>query len=246
MKGKKFGVVILGLCVVLAVSLVGCGDDGDSQAGFKAYIQHFGGDDLVPSMNVEAIDNETGQLLGISAKSDASGWVKFNGLPAGKVGFLCKGVPGDWVDTYQFNLDSDAQDERLWAVDYTTYTGVPLMAGLVLEDGKAILAGGVYWVNAQDEEEHIGCATVKANPESGDVRYFDDNGMPTKLEFRENTNPLVAYYVIANMDPGKADIEAYVDTQKIGTTQLHTYADSIAISNVYADTTSNPMPAGCQ
>jgi hypothetical protein len=246
MKRKTIGFTSLAILLAVGFALTGCGDDNGGTAGFRAYIEHFGGEDLVAGMEVRAIDNNTGQELGINETSDASGWVKFDGLPAGDVGFMCVGVPGDWVDTYQFNIDSTAQEERLWAVDQTTYVGVPLMAGITMIDGKAIVAGAVYWVNAADEEEPVGCVTVDSVPASPDIRYMGENGMPTLITEQPDTHPLWGRFVVANLDPGQATITAYDGTTALGSTSLFTYADSIAISNIYHDGASNPTPAGCE
>jgi hypothetical protein len=246
MKRKTIRFTSLAIFLVVGFALTGCGDDNGGTAGFKAYIEHFGGTDRVSGMEVRAIDNNTGQELGINSTSDSSGWVAFDGLPAGDVGFRSVGVPGDWVDTYQFNIDSTAQDERLWAVDQTTYVGVPLMAGITMIDGKAIVAGAVYWVNASDEEEPVGCVTVDSVPVSPDVRYMGENGMPTLITEQPDTHPLWGRFVIANLDPGQATITSYDGTTVLGSTSLFTYADSIAISNIYHEGTSNPTPAGCQ
>ncbi|HUU01681.1 MAG TPA: hypothetical protein VM425_09590 [Myxococcota bacterium] len=249
MNARKTGTIFVAICVLgLGGLLAGCGSSGGG-ASFRAYIQHFGGDDLVDGLDVEALDNTTGDSLGITAKSDATGWVTFewgDTQVGAEVGFLCKAVPGDWHDTYQFNIDSAAQDERLWAVDETTYSGAPLMAGLTITPGKAIMAGGLYFVEADGTENHIGCATVKTNPEDGEVRYFGDNGMPAPLATRDTTNPLVAYFLIANMNPGTKVTEAYIDADKLGQTDLHVYADAISISNIYTDKAIDPEPANCQ
>ena len=248
MNGKKSASIAVICALALGGLLAGCGGGGDS-VDFRAYIQNFAGDDLVGGLEIEALSNETGDSLGITATSDGTGWVAFDwgDTEVGdKVGFLVKGVPGDWHDTYQFDLDSDAQEERLWAVDETTYTGAPLAAGLVVEDGKAILAGGMYFVETDGTENHLGCATVKANPEDGDIRYFNDGGYPTTLETRDTTNPLVAYFLIANLEPGEKTVEGFVEGEKIGETDLFVYADAISISNIYADTAEDPEPAGCE
>ena len=108
------------------------------------------------------------------------------------------------------------------------------------------MAGGLYFVEADDTENHIGCATVKANPEDGEVRYFGSNGNPTTLTNRSTTNPLVAYFIIANMEPGKKVVEAYIDTENIGQTDLFVFADAISISNIYTDKATDPEPPNCE
>jgi hypothetical protein len=240
--------ILIGLAclLTLAVALMGCGGS-ESKTSFKAKMQHFGGEDLVPNIEVRALNNTSGAELGITATTDAAGWVTFEGLPEGNVGFRSVADANQtFVDTYQFNIDSKAQDERLWIVDQTTYLGAPLMAGLTLTPGKAVVAGGVYWVNATDEEETVGCATVKADPESGDVRYFGDNGMPTTIDQRSNTNPLVSYYLIANLNPGASMVKGFLDAAEKGSTALVTFGDAISISNIYFEGAANPTPAACQ
>jgi hypothetical protein len=254
MNARKASAIALTCAFVLCGVFSGCGgDDDNGGATFRAYIQNFGGDDLVADMDVEVLDNTTGNKLGIVGRSDATGWVtiKWDGqAPAAELGFLCVGVAGDTRNTYQFDLDSSAQDEKLWSVSETTYWGAALAAGLTLEDGKALLAGGLYWVDPADPNEvenHIGCATVKANPEDGEVRYFGDNGYPTNLATRTTTNPLVAYFVIANMEPGSKTVEAFMDADKLGETDLFVYGNDVSISNIYADPNQpDPEPAGCQ
>jgi hypothetical protein len=253
--------VLAGLAVAL---MAGCGSENNGGAKFRAYLQHFGGDDLVAAVEIRALDNQTGADLGISATTDATGWVTFDQeLPAdanGEVGFRSVGAlvgAATYIDTYQFNIQADALDERLWVVDQPTYQGAPLMAGVTKQDGTpgldpgtAVIAGGIYWVDANDPDEvenHIGCATAKTDPESGQVRYFGDNGLPTTIASRPDTNPLVAYYLVANATPGKVTVRAYMDQDEIGSTSLHTYADAVSISNIYADGTQpDPEPADCQ
>ena len=92
MNARKI-VVICVVCVfALSGLLIGCGSSngGNGEKTFKAYIQHFGGTDYVSGIEVEALDNDTGDSLGITAKSDGTGWVTFNwdGIQVGDtVGF---------------------------------------------------------------------------------------------------------------------------------------------------------------
>ncbi|HOX46015.1 MAG TPA: hypothetical protein PK668_20600 [Myxococcota bacterium] len=245
--------------LAMTVLAAGCGEDG-GKVTFKAYLQHFGGDDKVAGIEIRALDNETGTDLGISATTDATGWVTFSedlpGDAAGLVGFRSVGavISGStYVDTYQFNILGTALEEKLWVVDETTYLGAPMMAGITKQDGTfgldpdtAVLAGGIYFVEANGTENHIGCATARTDPESGQVRYFGDNGMPTTLDSRDTTNPIIAYYLVANITPGRVTARAYVDGTEIGSTGLHVYANAVSISNIYAETATDPEPAACE
>ncbi len=215
------------------------------------------------------INNSTGEETDLKGTTDSSGWISFkeeildvavedeDGNPV--VGFRAVGAKVDgapYHDTYQFNIGATVLDEQLSVVSESTYLGAPLLAGVTLEDGKAVLAGGIYWVDPNDSEKiehHVGCATAKTDPEGGDVRYFGDNGMPTTIESRPTTNPLVAYYLVANIEPGATVSRAYMcdtppcgDADEFGHASLHVYADAISISNIYADTASDPTPPDCE
>jgi hypothetical protein len=260
MKRKKFSSLVLGLCVALAMPLIGCGDDGNGGSHqFTGILGSFAssrGDDGLPAepvsgITVKALDNETGDELGKETKSDAKGYVVFDGLPAGKVGFMAVGVTGDLVDTYQFEIDSDSQDEVLWVVDFNTYTAAPALAAVTIDPSKGIAAGAIYWKDTAECEYPIGCATVKTDPESGEVRYFGDNDMPTKTKAddaengRDDVNPLNGYYLVANIDPGPVAVNAYMGTDLLGSTNFVVFADSICIGNIYPEAASNPQPDTC-
>jgi len=227
---------------------------------FKAHLQHFGISDGAAGVEIRVLDNQTGLDLGISETTDPTGWVRFSeDLPGdanGLVGFRAVGavISGStYIDTYQFNILGTALEERLWVFDETTYLGAPLIAGITKQDGTygldpgtSMLAGVVYFVDANGTQNHVGCATVRTDPESGQVRYFGDNGMPTTLDTRSTTNPQVAYYLAANITPGSVTVRAYVDGTEIGTTSLHAYADSVSIVNIGTTTATDPEPAACQ
>jgi hypothetical protein len=259
MKRKRIGVAGLVLSMAIFLVFSGCGDDGGGEAAFRGKLIDFKSgraeEKPVPKITIKAIDNGTGQpLAGFEAVSDASGMVKFDGLPAGKVGFLAVGEPGESVDTYQFNIESVTPEnyEILWIVDLGTYQMGPGLAGIDLDTSKGVAAGAVYWVNPQNQEEIVGCATVKADPESGDVRYFGDGGMPTKLTSedpengRDSTNKLNGYYLIGNIDPGPVKIDAYVNNEPKGNVEFVTFGESICISNIYLGGDSNPQPQDCE
>ena len=156
-----------------------------------------------------------------------------------------KGVVDEWLDTYQFHIDSSAQDEELFAVHMTTYELVKNLADIDPEEGKSIVAGAIYWINAAGEEEPVGCAQVRADPEQGLVRYMGGNGMPTKLETQSETHRLWGRFLLVDLDVGQPRAKAFIDNVEIGQVQLVSYADSIAIANIYHEGDSNPTPAGC-
>lgn len=264
------------LTVVFALVAVGCGDDSDDGNGggsgtggnndagggngatnFKAELQDPTA--LVAindSHEIVVLDNDTGESLGKTTTSGASGAVKIDDMPEGKVGFLVKGITGKTIDTYQFNIDARAQDETLWAVAKSTATLVPNIAGFTPDKTKASISGAVYWVNDKGEEEKVGCATVEFVGASGagDIRYFSDANLPTSIAMRANTNPLNGRYFVGNAPTGVQSVKVIVDGEELGSTKLPLFArqdssdgeDNVCISNIYVEADANPTPAGCK
>jgi len=254
----------IGLCgvalVAMGLMLIACGDDdgGNGGAQFRGRVIDFasGKADPVPKpgMTVVALNDETGESLNIEAVADSMGYVTFEGLPEGRVGFLSVGVTGETVDTYQFNIDSAAQDEILWSVDLGTYQMAPALAGYAQDGNKGAAAGATYWLDAQGNEVPVGCSTIQGDYDSGDIRYFGDNNLPTKLladdpdDGRDNINPLNGYWLVGNIVPVNEPviIEGFMDTQSLGTVRYFAYPNSVSIGNIYYEGASNPQPSDCQ
>jgi len=233
----------------------GCGDDSSESGQFKANVHNFVSDKPLSGVKVWALNNTTGEKLpNVDPQvSDGSGWVVFNNLPDEEVGFLCEGEGAGTsrtkADTYQFNIDSGAQDEKLWSVDGNTYNVAPLGAHLNLDATKGVAAGAVYWVNDSGEEEIVGCATVKTKPEGGEARYFTAARLPVPIEDQSVTDTSTGYFLVGNISVGDVDLEAYVGETKIGSVHFVVKPDSICIGNIYAERskfTANPMPASCK
>ena len=256
MKTKLFILIALLASLVLFVA---CGGDDEEENGtgtpgtFKGYVVDFAGDTRLPDVTIYALNNETGEKLeGVESQvSDANGEFTFTGIPEDieLLGFLCEGFGDETtgaVDTYQFNLVANATNEKLWSVDRVTYSTAPLAAGVTLDEELGVVAGAVYWVNADEEEEIVGCSTVTVEPASDAVRYFNDSRLPVNTSSRDSVNPTNGYYLIANMDIGSTTTTAWVDGEAVGTTTFVSVPNSICISNIYAETDANPSPADCE
>jgi len=232
-------------------------------------------------VDITVLDNDTGEPMpGIDPLKSGDDGVFQVSLPPGLlIGFrstgqeeVTSGIPMKFQTTYQFNIPSDSQGKRIYAVDTITYTTAPKTAGINVDRTKGILAGTIYWTNpANGKEEFVGCATVRAVPvEGGDpvgeVRYFDPNndlpGAPAKAPFTTTGLEGTSRYIVANLTPGKQyRLEVQVDGTPFKahirppTAQdpdplevtLFAYQDSIAISNIYlsdpAKPNQNPTPA---
>ena len=251
--GNRAGLWKLGAVLVFAV-FAGCGDDGETAAQFKGLCLDFESKAPVPGCQVLALDNDTGEPLpGQVATAAGDGVVLFNGLPEGYVGFLAVGVHGESKDTYSFNFFSYEQDKKIYLVSFNTVAASMALAEVDWDPATGVAAGSVLWFEGKIEGpgEEIGCATVKTDPESGEVRYFNDAGLPVPLAVRSDTNPNNAYYLFANIDPGRVTVVGYIGTTEIGRTSFLSIANSISISDISVNPdnsnyTSNPQPASCK
>jgi hypothetical protein len=233
----------------------GAGTGGTAQ-GFKATLMDPQTMVAVAGHEVLALNNSTGADLGKKVTSGTDGALSFEGLPAGMVAFVAKGMTGKTIDTYQFNIDASAQDEKLWVVAKSTAMFVPQIAEFTPNLEKAAISGGVYWVNAQGVEETVGCATVAfaGTGDASDIRYFGDSNLPAPVAMRMNTNPLNGRYFVGNAPTGTQSVTASVDGKMLGSTTLMLFArkvasdgeESVCISNIYVTAAANPTPAGCK
>ena len=209
----------------------------------------FGSDTGVEGARVQAYDNSVGVAIPVCADSGAGGAVSLSGIPAditaykGKIGL--KASKDAYKDTYQFGLALGAVDETLWIVTEILYAAAPTMAGLVVDSTKGVVAGAVYFINELDEEEEVGCATVNSDM-GGDIRYFNDEGLPTTIANREDTNPSNGYFIAANVSVGSTEITASVDAVEVGSVSIYSFADSICINNIYVTGLTNPEPPDCE
>jgi hypothetical protein len=221
---------------------------------FTGILIDFKSKQQIAGATVTVLDNDTGEPLKdadgvvMETTSGAAGEVTFT-FPGSldKVGFLA--VLDGQKDTYQFQLPADGVEETLWTVDTQTYVGAPALAGVAQDSALGVLAGGIYYMNPEGEEEAIGCATADTDPAGGEVRYFGASGLPTTLDKQPSINPAVPYYLIANIPVGKTTIKAFdSEGNEIGDTFIHSVAGAICIGNIYANdtVTANPTPVTCQ
>jgi hypothetical protein len=221
---------------------------------FKAILEDFQSKSAVEGAKVEVLDNLTGIATGESVMSGADGAVSIELEKGIKVGF--KVSMADSRDTYQFGIDSEAQDETLWLVSETTYVLAPAAAGLTVDSSKGIVAGGVYFfndLNGNDkiddgEEEKVGCATIATDP-AGEYRYFNpSSGLPGPIADFPTTSKNLSYVLAGNVaidSTGKIRMSALVNDVEVGSVDIFSFPESICISNIYVNTATNPTPVDC-
>ncbi len=248
-------------CAVLSSGLlIGCGEDdgGDPGAQFNGVLLNRITRNPVIGKTVKALDNVTGDVIpGQEAVTGAGGSLSFSGLPGSHVGFWAVAeLGGAYIETYQFNIATDGQDEELWAVDKGTYDLAPKLGGITIDITKAAIAGGYYWVNPDSgNEEPVGCGTVAPQVGGADIRYFGGNDLPVEIVANDpdcgldGINPLNGTFLLANMNAGPGQVLQGFDAdgnQNGSSTLPGIVGDkTIIISNIYATGDVNPKPADC-
>ncbi len=227
------------------------GDTDASQEHLKGTVIGVGSDTPVPNLKVTALTNcDATPIAGQETTSGADGTAEFTDLPVdeeGLVGFKVDGVPNQFVDTYQFNLEGNRTDETLWSVDFATYTMAPALAGVEVDKTKAIAAGGLYFVDSQGNEHPVGCATVEPLNDEADLRYFGNSGMPAPATEQESVNPDNGYWIACNMTKGEVTLQAKVGEEVVGSTTFFAFdGEAISIGNIYVDDTFTENPGTCE
>jgi hypothetical protein len=216
------------------------------------------------ALTVRALDNATGMpLAGKETMNDGNAGVAFADLPNPEVGFMIKGVPAMAIDTYTFNVESNAQGELLRVVAKSSVLTVKTVANVTLDPALGDLAGAIYWKNGSGVEEPVGCATVAIDDGQGEIRYFARNNLPTtnvalpsapNLEVRTATNPLNGKFFITGTSLKRHTVTAMVNGQVIGSASLPVFAgtastdgeNAISLTDILVEGMSaNPTPADC-
>jgi len=262
-------ILIIGAAAFLLTMGLGCGSDdtedntvedtggedvsstGDIAGGlvdFKGYVVAFGTnpEQTAPGVLCELLDNETGAGSGVTQVTDEEGWLEFKGLPADeKIGFKCS--KDKHKDTYQFHISPNIRDEKLWVVSLAVYNPAVALAGLKVQDGKGVLAGAVYFVNSDGDEDPVSGATVTSDPATEDIRYMHgETGLPTTPDQQACTHAVHGRFLAANLEAGSsATVTATVEGVAVGSVVIPVVADSIAVGNIYVDTDTNPGVDSC-
>lgn len=288
MKANHFGKMTLLLAFALGT---GCSEDGGGNTGgdagtdtvtgtgFMGILVDFKSKAAKSGVDIEVLDNDTGEPLDPVKfppfKSGTGGAINLDLPPGILVGFKASGTDDSgWFkfkDSYQFNVKSDDQGKKIYAVNELTYTAA--LSTAFIEEGDTAdfghLAGTLYWRNAQGEDEFVGCAIIEVTDESGKVlkeekndigkatfcgiRYFDTTtDMPAALETSDMTHLNNSRYMVADMPVGQYTITAMLKddpTAILGTVTLRAYPGALSIGNIYVDEhlpdlTANPTPAG--
>ncbi len=250
-------------------------DLGGDSVVFRGLLVDFKSKTPKEGVDLMVLDNDTGEPLDPvkypAFKSGSGGQVELT-FPADLplVAFKAWGedVSGffKFKESYLFNVPTNAQDKRIYAVDRLTYSAALSTSFVVETDPKTYghLAGTVYWVNPNGEEEFVGCLRIEVRDDQGTllqertndegrgiyaaVRYFDTtNDMPTSLAISNMTHLLNSRYLIANLPNGRYTVSAVsVDTgEPVGQVTVRAFPGGISVGNFYLTSDqfpTNPTP----
>jgi hypothetical protein len=260
--------------LVLAFAACGSSDEGGSDATvaagtFTGTVVDFASKAPMEGVDLQVLDNVTGQPLDAAkypvVKSGAGGAVSLE-LPKGlEVGFKTWGNSTSGLkfkDGFQFNIASDAQAKRLYAVNIVTYAGALSTAYIKAADETIFghLAGSVYYKNKDGQDEFVGCVVIQVYDEAGKlleevtdatgrateagVRYFDTKtDLPTSLAVSDMTHKLSSRFMVANLKQGRYTAKAFIKDRPdvvIGTVPNRTFPGAISIGNLYVVDPANP------
>lgn len=256
-------------------------DAGGDQVVFRGVLVDFKSKTPKEGVNLEVLDNVTGLPLDPAKypafKSGRGGKIELSfprDLPLVAFKAWGKDVSGyfDFKESYLFNVPTDAQDKRIYAVERLTYYTALSVSFVEDADPTTLghLAGTVYWVNPNGDEEFVGCLRIEVRDDEGTLltektdddgkgiwaatRYFDvDKDMPTNLKCADMTHRLSSRYLIANLPDGRYTVSAVsVDTgQPLAHVTVRAFPGGISVGNFYLTTDQfpeNPTPAraGCE
>ncbi|HEX5656616.1 MAG TPA: hypothetical protein VFX59_05445 [Polyangiales bacterium] len=221
------------------------------------------GSQPAPSYVVQALDNDTGEPLGITGTSNELGRLTLAGLPVGKkVMFKVLGVAPGTIDTYSANYPLEVNGGGEEVVHVTPKASSDIVPTLLSDSAtgytftpdasKGPILGAVYHWGPDFKRWPIGCATVKIDNDAGDpIRYVGPNNLP-QAGFTK-TSPVNSRFFIGNTNTGKQTIRAYDPAgNELGSTTLYVFPRSAGANGdislraeIYVSGASNPAPAGC-
>lgn len=165
-----------------------------------------------------------------------------------------KAVATDTKDTYQSHLVfeplAEGDGDVINSVSNATYTLIPSVLGVSVDEDKSVVAGAVYDCNGDTiQNAQIVVRDADGNiPGSLVVNYFGSGGLPSRDQEASNADGL---WVAMNVPAGSWTAEAYVSDgagghELIGATELETFADSINIASIHTGFGDGvALPASC-
>lgn len=204
---------------------------------------------LLKGAEVNLVDDETGDLLGVSGFSDA------------ETGYIILDVPLDYeldtigvkvtfdgyMDTFQYHFNVGVTNEDFYGISESLVAAMAiLLPGVSIDPEKGHAAGAVYWGDPTDETP-IGCAMISMDPAQDEIHYMNNLGIPFPGRDEDGTNPLDGKFAALNVDPGGPyTITSDVDGEEVSVLLPKVVANSVNIASIYYNKTDYPEQPGCE
>ncbi len=135
-----------------------------------------------------------------------------------------------------FETVADASGDVLNSVSDSTYTLIPSLLGVSIDDDKSVIAGALYDCNGDPiENAQVVVRDQDGNiPDSLVVNYFV-NSFPSRDQAATSPDGL---WIVMNLPEGDWDVEAYVSDgagghDLVGTSAVTNFADTIGVGSIY-------------
>jgi len=199
-------------------------------------------DQLIEGITVKAVDNETGEDLGIEDETDSEGKFTLEGIKGKAVGVLAVGGKDaddtQRIDTYTFNLNSKATNYPIYNTSTDLAAMVEGAANIEYDEDVAAVTTGVYRIDSKGAGTPVSCATLTATdpetdePVDGLTFYVAANRMPdTKGELKE-TGATGAVLVMAIKNPSKVKLTASVNGKELLSQTLPLFPNKAATGDM--------------
>ncbi len=177
--------------------------------------------DPVPNVTIRAMDNTTGDPLGIETTSGADGSFTVTGLPDGDVGLMVVGnesAATPYMDVYYYNIPSDTQDREILV--YPMMIGGIVDGSLGPADPETGGASGEVRYEVGGETYTVDCVviSVPAQPDAL-VYYVNDQAIPdtTLTEEKGRTIGNGRFYIRGLAEGPATIVASTLDGTELGT-----------------------------
>ncbi|MCB9478561.1 MAG: hypothetical protein H6684_06475 [Deltaproteobacteria bacterium] len=270
--------MLLSTSIVMSVACGGGDDDDDDSSSsgdddddddavstdpvLKGHVRDFQTKTPVQNAKVEVLNDETGEVLDDALTISATpgdGAVEWDlsGYDVETVGIRVTKA-GEFTDTVQFHFEVGLTDEEFLLVSNATRDLIEAVTGILLDTSKSVVAGGIYWGDAVDENP-LGCAVAEVEGFTGEMHYFGPDALPalsrdvtgatpgngqgTNLARATSDNQALSYYIAANVDPtltddGDINLNGTVYDDPCNGTADAAKAESDVVPKLYVNTVS--------
>ncbi|MFT6143818.1 MAG: hypothetical protein ACJAZO_003076 [Myxococcota bacterium] len=200
----------------------------DFQDGFAvtgATVNVYGGDDVTATPDTTIITDDSGEAS-ISVAACTAVGIQVSG----------DGAKNTYESHQIFETTDDNDEGTLNSVSNSTYTLIPSLLGVSIDDDKSVIAGALYDCNG----DPIQNAQVVVRDQDGNIpdslvtNYFV-NSFPARDQAATSEDGL---WIVMNLPEGDWDVEAYVSDgagghDLVGTSTITNFPDTIGVGSIY-------------